>query len=189
MDFDNVFQTLTPYKYYFSANDNYNTLLKPSKILHDYNILNNEFFTSIDTSELNSNKVLGVHRRGTDHYLHGFLLNDEYYFKEINEEFKKNNYDKILLITDDENSYNNFLSEFGETLITTNSTKTKSLTGLHKENLTDGDVLSKDVLLDSYLLSKTDYKIITRSNVSTFSLLCNLQKDNFRYIDSHITYN
>ena len=46
MDFDNVFQTLTPYKYYFSANDNYNTLLKPSKILHDYNILNNEFFKS-----------------------------------------------------------------------------------------------------------------------------------------------
>jgi hypothetical protein len=49
-------------------------------------------------------------------------------------------------------------------------------------------LLAAQVVADAMLLSFTDKKLITKSNVSTFSALCNLKPDNFIYIDKGINY-
>ena len=193
-DFSTVHQTLTPYGYFFHEMKNFtnedivNFLQKPSDVIKTLNILNNDIFKSLDTNDIFQNKkVLGIHRRGTDHSLHGKIMSNIEIMKEVNNEFKKNSYDKIFLITDDTTSSNFFKSELGENLIVTDSITTDSTLGLHKISL-DGLTLAEQVIRDSYLLSKTNFKMITRSNVSYFSLLCNLNKDNFKFIDNHIDY-
>jgi hypothetical protein len=193
--FTTTYNTLTPYNYYFAIAEHYDNkkmvefLKKPSEILKDYKILNNDHFKSIDTKIFDEYKILGIHKRGTDHYVHGTIISDIEVLNCVNEEFRKNSYDKIFLITDDLDSFNFFTSELGDNLITTNSTKiTSNNLGLHTNFSSDGHTLSTDVIRDSYLLSKTKFKLITKSNVSTFTLLCNLEEDNFKYIDKHINY-
>jgi predicted amino acid racemase len=115
------------------------------------------------------------------------LLSDETILSNINEEFKTNSYDKVFLMTDDNNSLNFFKQELGNTLIHTNSTRGDSQVGLHFSNLPNKTKLAEEVITDSVLLSLTDFKLVTRSNVSTFSLIYNLN-ENFRYMDKHIHY-
>jgi hypothetical protein len=90
-------------------------------------------------------------------------------------------------MTDDRNSLNFFKRELGDTLITTDFTKGETNVGLHFANLPNKSKLAEEVIIDSVLLSLTDFKLVTRSNVSTFSLLFNLN-ENFRYMDKHIRY-
>jgi len=192
--FGRFYSTITPYRYYFHAMKNftneeiYNFLKKPSDVLTGLKILHNSHFTDIECEIFKNKKILGVHKRGTDHSLHGEKLDDTYILNEINKELKKNSYDNVFLITDDMRSYDFFSQELGSFLISTDSYKSYSDTGIHFEGIIDGHRLATEVIRDSYLLSKTDYKLISRSNVSLFSLICNLNKDNFRYIDNHVTY-
>lgn len=192
---DVVHDVLTPYGYQFTevANvtdegDLYKFYKPFSDLLENLNILKTPFFESINKNCFENKKILGVHKRGTDHYLHGELLPDEYYMDKINEEFKTNSYDKIFLITDDLNSFNFFKRELGNMMITTNSFRDDGNVGVHRRWDIDRSNIAKEVVLDSYLLSLTDKKIITKSNVSTFSVLCNLKQDNFVYIDKHKIY-
>jgi hypothetical protein len=90
-------------------------------------------------------------------------------------------------MTDDNNSLNFFKQELGDTLIYTNSTKGDSQIGLHFSKLPNKSKLAEEVIIDSVLLSLTDFKLITKSNVSTFSLIYNLNND-FKYMDKHINY-
>jgi len=195
--FDNVYFEVTPYGHYFpqligfsgiSDKTVYNNLIHASNVLHEHEILNSETFNSIDKNYFKGQKVLGVHKRGTDHYLHGHIINDKDFINEINNEFKNNSYDKIFLITDDLNSLEFFKKEYGDDLIYTNSTKINTKEGIHFSKIVDKKIIAEEVIKDSFLLSLTDYKLITKSNVSTFSLLCNLKENNFRYVDNNITY-
>ena len=43
--------------------------------------------------------------------------------------------------------------------------------------------LGDDVLRDSYLLSKTDFKILTDSNVAAFAIACSLKENSWIFID------
>jgi hypothetical protein len=190
-----IFTDTTPYGYYFpeairSGLDDLtilNNLKSPSQTLIDLNLTNTEIFNRIDKNYFKGLKTLGVQRRGTDHSIHGVLLSDETILSNINEEFKTNSYDKVFLMTDDNNSLNFFKQELGNTLIHTNSTRGDSQVGLHFSNLPNKTKLAEEVITDSVLLSLTDFKLVTRSNVSTFSLIYNLN-ENFRYMDKHIHY-
>ena len=48
--------------------------------------------------------------------------------------------------------------------------------------------LAEEALLDSYILSMTEKKLISKSNLSFFSILCNLKMDNFEFIDNNTYY-
>jgi hypothetical protein len=191
----NEYLNVTPYGYYFpeaigsGLNESkiYENLKKPSHILKHLNITNNQVFNEINTDYFNGLKVLGVQRRGTDHGVHGEILSDVFFLNEINEEFRKNSYDKVFVITDDINSLNFLKNELGDSLLYNDITRNNTKSGLHFLNLPNKSKLPYEVILDSVLLSLTDYKLITRSNVSTFSLLYNLN-ENFKYLDSHIRY-
>jgi len=194
-NYDIFFYNLTPYGYMFtdveneSSTHNLYDFYKPfSDLLHNLKILDTPFFNKIPNYFQNK-KVLGFHKRGTDHYQHGSILSDEYFSSKIDEELKKDNYDNIFMITDDLNSLNFFRNKYGNFLISTDAIKTDGNIGLHMLPLNDNrHLLAPQAILDSYLLSLTTKKIVTKSNLSTFSILCNLKFDNFIYIDKNIAY-
>jgi hypothetical protein len=166
----------------------YSGLYYPSFLIKELKILESDFFKKINKNYFNDEKILGVHKRGTDHTLHGEIISDVIFLEKINELYKKNNFDKIFLITDDLNSFEFFKKELGNDMIYTDSFKTSSSSGIHLGGNPGKEQIAEEVIKDAFILSQTDFKLITRSNVSTFSLLCDLKQDNFLYIDDHIRY-
>ena len=81
-----------------SEEEIYNFLLKPSLVLKNHNIFNKDYLNKIDNNYFNNQKVLGVHRRATDHFAHGIISSDEIVLNAIEEELVKNKYDKIETI-------------------------------------------------------------------------------------------
>lgn len=189
------FNNLTPYGHQFTdvANETSKEILynfyKPfSDLLINLKILNSKFFKRIP-NVFSNKKVLGFHKRGTDHAFHGNLVSDEYFSYKIDEELRKDNYDNIFMITDDLNSLSFFQRRYGNFLISTDSIKTNGDIGVHMMPTNDySHILAPQAILDSYLLSLTTKKLVTKSNLSTFSILCNLKVDNFEYIDNNIHY-
>jgi len=93
------------------------------------------------------------------------------------------------MITDDINSLRFFQQRYGNFLISTDAVKTEGTVGIHfLSNIENRYVLAPQAILDSYILSLTQKKIVTKSNLSTFSILCNLKVDNFLYVDKDINY-
>jgi hypothetical protein len=196
--YDETYNNITPYGYYFpkhigfTTNEQFYSLYKaPSKILHELNILNSPFINSINRNIFNNYKVLGVHKRGTDHGYHGNLLLKEYYKQKIDYHLDKFNYDKIFLITDEVDSVDYFKNIYKDMLITTNSFRSPNQTPIHRYSYKEipyREKLAYDVLRDAIMLSLCNFKLVSKSNVSTFSLLCNLNIDDFEYIDNTIEY-
>lgn len=191
----NIYNNVTPLGYYFPDHVNfktnkefYNHYLEPSILLKEDNILDNKVFHNIESVFEPNQKILGVHKRGTDHWQHGKILSDDFFFNQIDSLLEKEKFDKIFLITDDLNSLESFERKYGSVLLFTDSYKNGDMRGVHSLKGLDKEKLSLDVIRDAYLLSMTDFKIVTKSNVSTFSLLCNLKEDNYIYIDNQISY-
>lgn len=190
---DVYYYNLTPYGYQFTdmANERSHQKLfdffKPyADLLKNLNILNTDFFKKIP-NYFENKKVLGFHKRGTDHAVHGDMLTDDYFASKIDKELNNCYYDNIFIITDDSNSLNFFKKRYGNFLISTDSMKSDSSVGVHL--FANDDIkhkIASEAVLDSYILSLTDKKLITKSNVSAFSVLCNLKIDNFEFIDNHI---
>jgi len=195
MEFDEQYFNFSPwsnrvaeYTLQKTNKDIYHSLLPPSLLIKKYSILDSEYFKNLDHTYFAGRTVLGVHKRGTDHSIHGQLLGIEEYFFQINLELKSDLYGKIFLITDEEQTLDAFKKEYGDMLLHTDSFKSTTNNAIHYNNNVGPEVIATEVLRDAYFLSLTDFKLITRSNVSIFSLLCNLKIDNFRFIDNHITY-
>lgn len=190
--FDFVHLNTTPYGYFFpeiinlrSENDIFDFLLKPSLILKNKIVLNKSFLDNIDNNFFQSKKVLGIHRRATDHWVHGLIESDECFINHLEQELNKNKYDNIFLITDDLNFLELMKNKYGEFLLFTNSIKVTGSTGIHHRSDSDKTNLANEVMRDAILLSQTYHKILTKSNVSTFSNLFNLKKKSFTYIDKN----
>jgi hypothetical protein len=191
--FDVTHGITTPYGFYFPYAHGhvdpkaiYSSLYHPSFILKDLRILDSFFFNSLNKNFFGNKKTLGIHKRGTDHGNHGPIKSDEFFLNEINETYKNNHFDNIFLITDDERSLEFFKRELGESLITTDSYT--SYSPIHYGHNVDVEILSRQVMRDAFYLSQCDYKLVTRSNVSTFTLLCNLNQDDFKFLDNDIKY-
>jgi hypothetical protein len=189
------FDNLTPYGYLFNSVMNIHSekmlydFYKPfSDLIVELNMLNTEFFKKIP-NYFENKKILGVHKRGTDHGIHGHILSDIEFSMKIENELSQNHYDNIFFITDDNDSLLFFKKRYGKFLIHTDAIKSAGHIGVHvirnEENM---HKLARQAVMDAYILSMTDKKIVTKSNVSTFSILCNLKKDNFIYIDKNINY-
>ncbi len=194
-DFSVDHLNVTPYGFYYpeivrknTEKDIYDFLLPSNKLIKDLDILNSDFINGIQKELFSNKKVLGVHKRGTDHYLHGINKTNHEVMGFINNEFKNNNYDNVFLITDDLNSFEFFKSELGDSLIYTESTKVNGHNGVHTTNNVNRYKIAEEVITDAILLSLTDFKLLTKSNVSTFSNICNLEKDTFTYMDKFVNY-
>ena len=195
LKFNKEYFNVTPYGFYYpeivgknTEEDIYDFLLPSNKLIKELDILNSRFINDIKKDIFNNKKVLGVHKRGTDHYQHGQNRTNVEVMEFINCEYKNDNYDNVFLITDDLVSFNFFKEQLGDTLIHTSSTKVSGNNGVHTSNNVDRYKISEEVVTDAILLSLTDFKLLTKSNVSTFSNICNLKKDTFTYMDKYIKY-
>jgi hypothetical protein len=195
--FDEEYQSITPYGQKFSVDIKnckqnkiqlHNVFESYSEVIKTSGLLDSDFIRSIETNYFQDKKVLGVHKRGTDHSVHGEILSDEFFFEKIETEINENQYEKIFLITDDLDSYKNFSEKYGSKLITTDSIKSCGGLGVHFSKQDNREKLAQDVIIDSILLSQTNKKIVTQSNVSYFSILYNLNYDNYEFIDNRVKY-
>jgi hypothetical protein len=196
VDFDKEYFEVTPYGYYFidaanlrTESDIYRLHLKPSIYMDELNILDNEFIKNIDIKkkfDVNG-KILGVHKRGSDIYRHGVILSNKDVLDYINEEFRNSSYDKIFLSTDDNNSLDFFKKELGDSLIYTDSLRVSGDIGVHFSGFDKKEVAS-NIVTDAVMLSQCDFKLLTKSNVSTFANIATLDLYNFRYTDLEVVY-
>lgn len=195
VDFNYEHLNVTPYGYYYpdivvknTEKEIYDFLLPSHRLIKELDLLNSEFINNIKKDIFNDKSVLGVHKRGTDHYLHGQNRTNIEVMGFINDEFKNKSYDNLFLITDDLNSFNFFKQEFGDMLIHTSATKVNGIEGVHTTDNVNRYKIAEEVVTDAILLSLTDFKLLTKSNVSTFSNICNLKEDTFTYMDKFVHY-
>lgn len=131
-------------------------------------------------------KVLAVHKRGTDHYIHSDILPNKYYFDVIDRLIIEEGYEKLFLATDEKTTLTEFQNKYGDKLIYCNHIRVDGDKALF-DSPVDKFIHGKEVIIDCYLMSKADCLIKTKSTVSNFA--CYLNKD-LRYIeiDKHISY-
>ena len=116
-------------------------------------------------------KVLSLHKRNKSHYTvktghfldKGGKLTIEYYLECADNKMK--DYDKIFLLTDEEEAYDAFKKKYKDDLIHYDAIMSKAGTYILESN--SGYKLGEDVIVEALLASKTDCLVGGRSNVST----------------------
>jgi hypothetical protein len=174
-----------PYGIFFEFNNTHEKLLRGSEVIKEIKLLESDFIKNIKMPFSNEQNILGVQHRKTDHSDVVRILSNEEIIKKIEYEFIKNSYDKIFLITDDESSLNDFKNHFEDKLVYNECFRSNTDRAIHfYDNLPFNKIkLAEQVLIDSFCLAKTNFKMICNSNVSTFSLLANYDKNNYIYLD------
>lgn len=123
-------------------------------------------------------KILGLHVRGISTNDRPKLPFD-YYKHKLDLYLEKEGYDKIFLCVEHQHTLDKFIKTYGDKLILYPSYKF-SHRGHQEFNLpfpkenNEGYIKGEDVLIESILLSYTDFLLKTVSNVSTFPLVYNI---------------
>lgn len=138
-------------------------------------------------------KVLGIHYRGGEAFHHGhgkFQFNKmdlQHHYDWVDKYI--DDYDKLLLITNDEIAKNSFTEKYGQKLIRYDCDLLcppgdhRDLTWLHCDrNYEKGEFAT----IECILFSKCDKLLATSSNLGCLSIL--ISNGNFEYIDSNVQY-
>lgn len=134
-------------------------------------------------------KILAIHKRGTDHITDAPILPIHEYFKFVDRYIKL--YNKILLCTDEEYTVDEFKQRYGDKLITYNSIRTteKNNLGIHQSiGLATPYLMGEDVIIETYLMAHSDFLLKTVSNVSNSAILINPELK-YVEIDTTVDYN
>ena len=75
----------------------------------------------------------------------------------------------------------------GNSLIYTDSLRVSGNIGVHFSGF-DKKEVANNIVTDAVLLSQCDFKLLTKSNVSTFANIATLDLYNFRYTDLEVVY-
>jgi hypothetical protein len=144
-----------------------------------------------------NDKTLSIHLRGTDKfhpvYGHHKNLRKEQDFCNIKRIIKlkmhKHKIKKIFLASDDKEYIKLIKNEFQKKMIKMNSTIFSDRDGVHRDNIYQNEdfktKLGEEAILDSILMSKCVYSLLSQSNLSLVSIL--LRKDfNYKLIDENL---
>ena len=134
-----------------------------NKYIHLKEHIKDKIESFLATNVGDNKKLLAVHKRGTDHINDSPILPLSKYFNTVDAII--NNYDKLLICSDEEYSIQAFKDRYKDKVIYYNSIR----------------AMGEDVVIESYLMSRADYIIKTTSNVSFASILIGNNAD--RYID------
>ena len=176
------------------------------KIIEKYIKLKKNIIKKINDFEKNNfkdKKILGVHLRGggiltgTYHPLNSDNVDEkkkqkialkngvpyELFFEEIDKYLNDNKDASIFLCSDSEDVILQCKKKYEDKIITYDSTRTNVGEMHHDNSLQNMKYkLGEDILVEAYLLSKTDYLIHGSSNVTNF-VLCNNSK-----LENHFVY-
>lgn len=148
------------------------------------------------TKNIKRKKTISVHIRGTDKFLvhakgQEKLFNYEKFIKpKIINQMKKKKIKKIFLATDEQEKYSKMNIDFKKNLL---KYKTSNLSNeaIHWASLFESEKIKnkicEEALIDTVLMSMTDYSFFCQSNLSLVALL--LRNDyEYSFIDDHINY-
>lgn len=172
----------------FKHFNDHETWVRANKTLKHFNYFDNLIYKRCYDKCYKSASTLGVHVRGTDHKLHGDLLDIKYYFDRIDAELATNRFDSIFLATDEHRIVEQFIDRYGN-IVKVNSDITRSSTeqSIHYSNFLNRDQLAEEVLRDAISLANCSHILITSSNVSGYTLCINPSVSH-TFIDRHIEY-
>lgn len=120
--------------------------------------------------KIRNQKTLGIHIRGTDHFLEIPPPSAGEYIAAINKYLSS--YDKLFVSTDDQEILNLLRDHFGEKVIYRQVERSEDGKALHRQQV-NGYKRGLDVLTDCYCLAQCKRLILVSSNVSFASLLFN----------------
>jgi hypothetical protein len=184
---------------------NNTTLIKTlQKLFHKYVNIHPyilEKAVKMYNSDFTDHKVLGVHRRATAHFYNGHtagqrhLFEIDFYKKVIDDQLRNNNFTKIFLATDEQQAYDDLVNYYGKSMMIKYPTELVSPANNHQgldllhinDEHTKRVHLGIEMLSDAFLLSKCDYCLNMRSNVSLTSIMMR-DNHNYKFIDDHIDY-
>lgn len=148
--------------------------------------------------EIQNQKVLGVHIRGTDfrakYNNHPVYLTEEDCFLEIDMIQEKNHYDKIFIATDDKRVLEKFMKKYRDKICfyddVVRGDKNKSVVFLDNSRKGHKYLLGLEVIRDMHTLSKCDALVAGLSQVAICALINKLSLGemytNLRMIDKGI---
>ena len=153
------------------------------KLIKRHIILRKDITKLIDrfyTKHMTKCKIIGVHIRGTDSYL-WLKKNRERSFYNINKVIKQlqpiyNKYDncKIFVASDQHQYVQKIKKHFGsDRIIATDSIRSRTRMNIHSNDKFSGYQKGLGALIDCILLSKCDYLVLSRSNLSKIALYYN----------------
>lgn len=140
-------------------------------------------------------KILGIHRRGRDHFSSGHASGQNH---KMSEDYIKNvidtyidDYDYLYLTSDENRVYEFLKNHYPNKFIyfDDKSEFSEDQTGLHFLNL---DISKKtqmlqNLMVEVFILSKCDRMLLMNSNVSHMSLFFSEVED-FEFYDMHVNY-
>ncbi len=180
---DNIFYSNIDFKYNITDSS------ELMSIFNKYIKIKKNKFKTIDYLKkklFKNDKILGVHFRGTGYkkFRNPFPLTENQMINQINKILSKDNYDKIFLMTEDENNFKAITNYFGDKVIFLNST----VRGKTNQEVFDNYTrdrhrykLGRDVLVETYLLSYCDGFFDIETNPGTISIALNLNPNQKRY--------
>jgi hypothetical protein len=125
-----------------------------------------------------------VHYRGTDHVVDCEILDKNIYFQNIEKII--NDYDKILICSDEQNFIDEVVLNFGcDKIVSYPSIRSNSGAPIHYNNENFKYKSGEDVLIESLLMSESKFLMRTVSNVTHFAIFKN---ENLKYknLDEHL---
>ncbi len=144
--------------------------------------------------KMREKKILGVNKRGTEHYIsghgrgQGHLLTYDYYFSKIDPLLESERFTHLYLTTDEEKSVEVFEKKYGNRLIY-RAESFRSVSGKDITHCFEGGryKIAEDALIDAYLLSYADHAVLTSSNLVIAAITFN-DRITYEFIDSHLKY-
>lgn len=125
-----------------------------------------------------------IHYRGTDHVVDCEILDKNVYFENIQKVI--NDYDKILVCSDEQKFIDEVVLNFGcDKIVSYPSIRSNSGLPIHYNNENFKYKSGEDVLIESLLMSESKFLMRTVSNVTHFAIFKN---ENLKYknLDEHL---
>ena len=153
------------------------------------------FIKNFSDKNFENKKILGIHFRGTSYKNspgHPFPATKKQIINKINELQLYNKFDKIFLVTEEENYKKFLISKFGEKILFIKSSYRSNKNDAFKvyPRRSHRFKMGREALIETLLLSKCDYLIHITSNISSAAIAWQLNKDQKRYrIDNGLNVN
>ena len=169
------------------------TRKKMNDLIKKYVIVNDEIQSEMDdfyNKNFKGKNILGVHIRLTDkstfHTEKKTIISIDNYKKHIKNYLDLHANSYAYISTDSNDYIDGLIGEFGDKVIIKNDTiRTSGEMSVHHHTKGDGYKKGKDVVLDTLLLSKTNFLIKGISNVSLSSLFFNKNLNHFNIVSHY----
>jgi hypothetical protein len=159
-----------------------------SRVLHQHLKIKSGILEKVEAiwgEKFQGRRILGLHKRGTDHGMHGQLLDMDFYFSAVDQEIDR--YDCLYLATDEEETLAAFRKRYKNVICLEDAYRSTDGKCVHQNHFENNYKKGEDVLIEALLLARLNFLLRTQSNVTLFSILYNKDVP-YKRIDTHVRY-